>query len=521
MNRRMTYTVAAIDVGSHLLRMMIAEINEHGEINVLENLYKPAHIGSDTFSYGRIEMESIYEACDALKGFFQVMQQYKVTDYRAVATSGIREAENSEYVLELIRLRTGLKVDIINNSQERYLMYKAISKYIPAITRADGQGILTVNIGAGGVEITAYKDGQIALIEYVKVGSLRLTEVLADLERLTFDFPSVMEEFIRCRIDYIEPYIRSLHITSFAGMGGELVNIYKLVDVNNRMGAQKRPNDVVCISKNSLHELYKTIHTMTTEQIVDGFALDRSQAELLLPSIITFKLFLDMTEAEEIVAPIISLRNGILADMAEQRTAGYKADSSKSIIIDSVWCMGKKFNIDRTHSEYIQNIALRIYDQARNVHGLDNCSRLYLQVAAILHDVGKHVNVNRHDIHSYNIIRFQNFIGLSDRELAIIANITRYHSEEAPDLQHENYRSLTREDQIIVSKLTAILKLAEALDISHKKKIDKLEITLSSREILFRINTSKGMLLEEWNFNNSGIYFQQVMGLRPVIKCKG
>ena len=512
MRKARVETVAAVDVGSNSLRMMIAEITSDGEIIPLEELLKSTNLGRDTFSYGRVQLETIHDTCDTLKGFAKVMQDYRIKNYRAVSTSGIREAENCEYVLEQIRLRTGLTVEVINNAQERFLMFKAIRNHLPKSMKIYHRGTLIVNIGSGGVEISVYSKGNLRFTEYIRVGSLRLREILADLERLTLDFPSIVEEFVESRIDFLQPRLEKLNIRSFIGLGGELRTITRLCTGNDNSKDEK------FISKEALSSLYNRVHTMTTEQIIQDYGLDRSQAGVLLPSIIMFNRFLKMTGADGIYTPMVSLRHGMLADMADECFATPRKKEAIEDIISSVLHIGQKYNFDEKHCRYIEKLCLEIFEQTAKIHRMGDREKLYLQVAALLHDVGKHVNLNMHDMHSYNIIRYANIMGFSNRELDIVANVARYHSDDTPKLSHENYIILSVEDRITISKLAAILKIGESLDISHKRKIEKIETFISGRELIFKVQSTDDLLLEEWNFADTATFFEEVMGYKPVIK---
>lgn len=142
-------------------------------------------------------------------------------------------------------------------------------------------------------------------------------------------------------------------------------------------------------------------------------------------------------------------------------------------------------------------MALSIFDQTKKLHKLGDRERLYLQVASMLHDSGNYVSFNDHEIHSYNIIITQNIMGLSDGEIILIANIARYHTNELPNYNYGSYQRLSNKDKITVSKLTAISKIAESLDISHKQKITDINIVNSQDKLLLKIYSPKDNLLEQ------------------------
>ncbi|MCX7710871.1 MAG: HD domain-containing protein, partial [Clostridia bacterium] len=432
MNRYNYETVAAIDVGSNTIRMLIAQVLQDGRIVPLEDLYKPTNIGRDTFATGRIQVSSIHELCETLAGFYKTMKQYRVRRYRAGSTSGIREAENKEYVLEQIRTRAGLEVEVINNAQDRYLMYKTIRGLIKDAKTNKGKNTLIVDIGSGGVEMSVYSTEGLKYTEYIKVGSLRLREMLADLERKTLDFPQVMEEFIESRIDYFKPLLSEMNINNFVGLGGELKSI---ISLSSSFENEQEGN---FISREALGKIYNKVYRLTTSQIIQELGLERNQAEILLPSVILFYSFLKMTKAKGIYAPMSSLRHGLLTDMVDEMLDTPERRESLEDIINSVWYIAKKYSVDMEHSKYIEKISLSIFDQMKRLHKLGEKERIYLRAAAILHDIGKYINMNSHDIHSFNIIRYQDIMGFSERELNMIANIARYHSFDIPKYTDRN-----------------------------------------------------------------------------------
>ncbi|WP_148135597.1 HD domain-containing protein [Candidatus Formimonas warabiya] len=504
--------LAVIDVGSSSLRLMIAQMENKGNIVPLEDLTKPTDFGRDSFNTGRISAPAINEACEVLKGFVKLMNDYRIKDYRAVATSGLREAENKEYILEQIRLRTGLNVEIINVSQERFMIYKALRHTTPDFLKYQEEGVMIANMSSGGLGVSAYSRGVLRFREYFKVGSLRLWENLSDMEKLTLDFPRVMEEFLESQIYSIQAHIKEYPLQNVIGIGSALPAISRLCAQVHAFEAGST------IKKDALHVLFLKMQKMTVDQMVGEFDLTRTEVENLLPTVIIFNKMLTLTQAEEILIAPVALRHGLLADMGEKFWEIQHKKYFIDDVISSVWYLGQKFGIDIPHCQKVQSLALDIFDGIKKVHKLGERERFYLLVVAILHDIGRYINVNQHHIQSYNIIKSIDIIGFSNRELELMANIARYHSGEIPRPSHENYTHLSEMDKIIVSKLAAMMKLAEAMDISHKQRINKLSIEKAGRDLIFRVETSAEVLLEEWNFKNGAGFFEEVVGYRPVFK---
>ncbi|MBR9647794.1 exopolyphosphatase [Clostridium tyrobutyricum] len=511
-NNGSSQTAASIDVGSNYLRMMIADINNNSDISILDDIIKPVKIGKDTFSHGRISVETIHETCNILKSFALLMKEYKIKNYKAVSTSGIREAENKQYILEQIHLRTGIEVESINISQERFYIMKALRYNTANTDLFDMKTSLVTNITTGAVEASIFKNGKLKFTEHAQIGSLRLSELLEGLQHTNANFIDLMEQYIDSKLYWSKSNMGNMTIKNFIALGGELTSIIKLIGIENKNSIPRNT-----ISRKNFNDLYNKLKDMSSDQIRFKYGLSKKKIDLLIPTILIFYSFLNMTESKVIYTPNINLRLGVILDLADNIFHFQRRQFSLNDILSSTLYLSDKYKIDKVHADYVEKISMSIFDQTPKIHKLGPRERLYLQIASKLHDIGSFIDIVDHENQSYNIISSQDIMGFSDRELLIIANITRYHSSTIPDDNHYNYFILSYRDKMVVSMLSAILKLSEALDVSHLQKIQSIKLVLKNNMLYFNITSNDDLGLEEWNFNKRANFFEEVLGVKPII----
>ncbi|AOT71035.1 HD domain-containing protein [Geosporobacter ferrireducens] len=506
--------MAGIDIGSHALRMKIVEVHNEEKVKILEMLRHPISLGRDTFTMGKVRFETVDETCEILKGFKKLMNDYHIETYRAVATSAIREAQNRDYIVDQIKLKTGLKIDVIDNTEERFLTYKSIRENLPYHQKIRSEGAMIVDVGSGSVEISVYKNNHLALTQNIKLGSLRLREVLSSIENRTLNFPRLLEEYISSNIDRLDVSEEKGSYKNFIALGGEIRIISQLCNKTSDYHKLKY------IKKEDFIRVYKELMEQPGYYAAKQYGLAQERAEILLPSMMIFKKFFNMTSAKGIHAPLVSLRDGIISDIIDTKfNTQRKADFMEDILCSARY-LAVKYKYDEKHGREVEEKALLIFDALKRMHGLGERQRFLLQLAAILHDIGKFVNPLEHYIYSYHIILASNLMGLSREEMEIIANISRYHSKVVPRADHDNFRKLSEENRVVVSKLVAIIRLADALDRSHRQKIKTVQIVWEEKEILFRVDTEEDILLEEWTFETKAEFFKEVFGVTPIMKIK-
>ena len=233
------------------------------------------------------------------------------------------------------------------------------------------------------------------------------------------------------------------------------------------------------------------------------------------------KNFLEIFQAESVWVPGVSLLDGIAYDYGEKKKFIKSVHNFENDILVASKNIAKRYSTGKDHIKGTTDIALTIFDSMKKVHGMGARERLLLQIAVQLHDCGKYISMADVAECSYRIIMATEIIGLSTEERKVIASAVRYNTTEF--VYYGNYDDgpeIDRERYLLVAKLTAILRLANAMDRSHYQKVESLRVVLKDRELQMIIDSSRDISLELGLLRDKVKFFEEVFGIRLVLKRK-
>ena len=503
-------TLAVIDVGSLSIRLKIFELAAKENPKEIESVRRFLSLGAETYQRGLISSEQILELCEILSGFVLKMKEYRISHSICVATSAFREARNKDFVVEQIRLKTGLSVIVLDNAQERYCHNLAVKELMNGIEKIIQSGTLILDIGAGSIQSTVYDKSEFVFSQNMLLGSLRVSELLSDLERKTAHYTSVLEEFITHDLeDYhaVEP--KGINYQNMIAFGSDIGFIKGLSGLS--------PREYCFLPRKLFLETYEYLQKTKPEDLVLSRNIPSATASLLLPTALVIKKSLEYTGLDGVHMPAASLCDGVMYQYAWEKTGfALKMEPTRDIV-SAVRHISKRYRYDKKHSEQVEKHALTIFDDTKRLHGMGDRDRLLLQLAAILHEVGKYIHVTNHSSRSYQIIHTTEIIGLSSEEREIIAYTAWFYTQS--DLFSDRYFQYLPSDQkITVSKLAAILRIADAMDASHKQKFRDVSVISTSDTFSILFDCSDDLTYELWAFGNKTDLFQQVFGVTPVLK---
>ena len=229
---------------------------------------------------------------------------------------------------------------------------------------------------------------------------------------------------------------------------------------------------------------------------------------MILPSVLIFQRIFDLFNAKEIWMPGTLLIDGIAAEYAKKTGIISVGHNFEEDIIAASKNLAKRYRGNSKHTTAVEKNALLIFDAIKEVSGLTERDRLLVQIAAILHNIGKFINMKNSDTATYNIISSGEIIGISHDERMLMAEISNIDNEE----------NIYNKRDIRLAKLSAILQMANALDRSHKQKIKNFILKLDENKLKLEVNYMGDLSLEILSFNSHRDFFREIFGIEFILK---
>ena len=507
-------TFAAIDVGSYELAMKVFEFNGKGNMRQIDCLKHKIDLGTDTYAAGKISYERVDELCQVLREFVRIMKSYKVENYRAYGTSAIRETENTAIILDQIEQRTGIRIEVLSNSEQRFLHYKSIASRGENFNRIIEKGTAIVDIGGGSIQVSLFDKDSLVATQNMKLGVLRLREQLHHLNVKPVKEEELISEIVNAQLSVFKTlYLKDRQIQNIIVVDDYLSAWVKKKSVEGE--------DSFSVADVAAYEaLMKMLRTKSKAQMASVLGMPDEKAQLLFISAVLMKCAIKVMQAEMIWAPGVTLCDGIAYDYAQKNRMITSCHDFEQDIIACARNISKRYMGSKRRGDTLEAITLIIYDSMRKIHGLSKRERLLLRIAAFLHDCGKYISMVDLAECSYQIIMATEIIGLSHKEREIIANVVKFNHSEFVYYHELQSKSIDRQAYLVMAKLTAILRVANGLDRSHKEKFTDIRAAVKDNTLTITVDTQEDITLEKGLFDNRAAFFEEVFSVRPVIKQK-
>ena len=504
-------TFAAIDISSYEITMKIFEFSKKGGFRTVDDIRYRLNLGVGVYSGGTMEVDKVDTICEVLNDFKRIMAEYGVKDYRACTTSVFREMKNPLIIIEQIFRRTGIHVEVLSNAEQHFLGYKSIAAIENGFKKMIQKGTAILDVGGGNLQISLFDKDALVTTQSLKMGSVRIRQRLKELEKTNTNYAQLVEEFIRNDLTgFKRLYLKDREIKNLILMGDFLTEtIFR----------EERQDNI--ITRAEFEKRYENTVYKTETSLSEEMDIDPEYAALIVPTMVICKDFMDLFNAEALWMPGVSLLDGIAYDFGEKKNFIKSAHNFENDILACAQNIAKRYMSSKSHVRAVLKVAETIFDSMRRVHGMGPRERLLLQIAVILHDCGKYISMSEVAKCSYEIIMSTEIIGLSHAEREMIANIVRFNNEPFKYYGEADSKStIDRDTYMVIGKLTAILRVANALDRSHKQKAENVKVQLQDKELVLVIDTQENLLLEEGLLTQKADFFKEMFNIRPVLRRK-
>lgn len=508
-------TFAAIDIGSYEMGMRIYEISGQGAVRQIDEVRRTLDLGTDTYNTGKISQRNVELVTDTLKEFRKVMDTYGVNAYKAYGTSAVREMVDREIVLSRWERDSGIRISVLSNSEQRFLNYKSLAQKSQDFTEAIRKPTAIVDIGGGSLQISLFDEERLVTTQNLRLGVLRLQEQIRRIDAPSFEIEDLIVELVGSQMAVFEKlYLKERQIRNIIVVDDHISRVVVRKELSSGEAAPGY------ITAEGYLRFIDRIHQYNRQAIAATLDIRESEIPLLYISAIMLRCILNTMHAEMLWVPGVSLCDGIVYEYVEKKGLARWEHSFEEDIIACAQDIRKRYKGSKVRSETIENIALKIFDATKKVHGLGKRERLLLRISAILHDCGKYISMANLSECCYGIIMSTEIIGLSHREREMVANIVRYNHREFDYDPTALKQSFDLDTYLTVAKLTAIIRVANGLDRSHKQKFKDPQVSLKDRELIISVGASENVTLERGLFRNRAEFFEEIMGIKPVIRQK-
>ena len=500
--------IAAIDIGSNSIRQIVADVSPTGAIRVVDEMKAAPRLGAGLEATGELSGVAMRAAADALVRMSTLARQLGAERVEAVATSAVRDAANGPAFLEVVSRETGLHVRTLDGDGEARLSFlSALAHFELGVGRA-----VVMDIGGGSLELALSADGLLERLFSLPFGAIRTTEQFLAHGTRRRDVRA-LRRAVREGIREHMP-VRDWRGAQVIGSGGTFTNLAAIH--NARKGVHTAATvHGTRISRAQLEQLLDMLQDMTPSERLTVAGLSPARADIIVAGLAVAAEVLARLDARDLTVSAFGIREGLLLETARVTPAIADPGVARE---RSVREFAERSHYEEPHARHVQKLALELFDTLHMRLGLSASDRATLADAALLHDVGYHINYSKHHKHSYHLVIHAPLLGMSPEEQVVVANVARYHRGAVPKGAHRNFGGLDKPLRKRIRRLAAILRVADGLDRGHAGAVAGVKARWTERALRITPEAAPGaggMRLELWGASRKSDMLAKLAGV-PV-----
>lgn len=501
--------LAAIDIGTNSIHMIIVEATRQGSFDILNREKKMAKLGAGVFASNYISDRAFAVGLETIGRYVQLADSLGVDEIITAATSAIREAHNGEDFLNEVVAQTGLCPRIISGKEEARLIFLAVRNSIAL----EEDKALVLDIGGGSTEAVIGNRNKIFFKDSMPLGVLRLLDMFEDQGAVSAEGRKVLEAHIR----FVAQEFQQILNIGFDRVIGTSGTIRTLGEAAHLAAGGKSLQSVNAevVQLKDLNQLTQKLLEMEAKERAEVNQIGSKRADAIHLGGVLLVQLLKMAKVTEITLCDASLREGMILDyLARHSQEVITLPEPKNLRHRKAAHLVYKYESDWEENRHVAKLALQIYDQIQQLHQYGDFEREILEFAALLHDIGQFISFRQHHKNSRYILQQTDPRGFTDREMLLIRNLVRYHCKAKPSKKHKQFKKLSKRDRRIIEMLSGILRIAVALNKTKNRRVERIACQISPEKLEISVLGADNLEVEIWAARRN----RQV--LAEALKCQ-
>lgn len=478
---------AIVDLGSNSVRMIIMQVNSDNSYKMVEQAKEMVRLSEGMGQDKILSEAAIKRTIDALRLFKRLMGVHSIKEAFLVATAAVRNATNQESFLDRVRLEAGLDFTVISGEKEAYYAYLGVINTISI------SNCIIIDVGGASTEIIWVEGRKLKEAVSLSLGAVTLSEALLEEEGTASNKIRRLEKDIKDQLRGID-WLNKVVGLPIVGLGGTIRTLAKVDKKKCGLSTTNLHNYHLKLSQ--VMHIYDRVTKVNPKRIRKILGITRERADIIVGGLVPIKCLTELLKANEIIVSGNGLREGVFYDKHFERL-------KKERVVDDVLAYSinnalKLYEANIEHSKHVTKLALSIFNQTKEIHGLDNSHRDLLETASMLHDIGNYVDYYNHHKHGFYLVLNSRIYGLKNKALLMCAYLVAMHREADFKESWKAYRRLiNRDDYDIIKKLSIFLKIAEKLDRSEYGIVKDVVCDIYKEHISIRLIADGGCNLEK------------------------
>lgn len=471
--------IAVLDLGSNSLRMIIVRVRDNGATSLLNQVKHMVQLGQGAFLHNMLQEDAMNRTMEVIVSFAEACKSYNVQETLAIATAAVRDAENGQAFLDEIAEATGISFTCISGKEEARLIYLGVSDEFEKSPTMR----FFLDIGGGSTEFIVGDSYFFRELDSVKMGCVRLANMFTQgkTDKISEDLYIKMQSYVRTLTAHTFSRMQSYFPTEMVASSGTAQNL-ALMAAYLEHGEKKPKNAENILTYKGLCKVVKLLCNSTLEERKQIMGINPRRVDVLIPGAAILQTVMEELGFDYLNVSSYGLRDGILKDYLKR----YYSDSSldhATVQEKSVLKLARACNFEEGHARHVAKLALRLFDTAKmaELHSMSKGWRNLLYYSALLHDIGIFIAFTMHDDHGRYLITHHNLLGFTQREITIIAGLVATHRMKL-NKNSQVFDTLEPSAKENAEKLSIMLKVAEALEVSHSKHVDDAVLSVTAED---------------------------------------